>query len=107
MHFIVSLMLPFWYNITIIQVVNFTTSITATAVEEAYIGPSFVLEYRMKTTRKVFCSTSNARAAYFMLNRFANILEQESRSNDVIDTSKRGKSFLVAERLQLCQCLNG
>ena len=103
MHFIVSWMLFFWYNITIIQVVNFTTSITATAVDEAYIGPSFVLEYRMKTTRKVFCSTSKARAAYFMLNRFANILEQESQSNDNIDTSMRVKPFLIAEQLQLCQ----
>jgi hypothetical protein len=45
------------------------TSITATAVLEAYIGPWLVLEYRIKTTRKVFCSTSNARAPFLTLNR--------------------------------------
>ena len=41
----------------------------ATAVLEAYKGPSTVREYRIKMTRKLFCSTSAASAWFLMLNR--------------------------------------
>ena len=61
------------------QVRNFTTSITATAVDDAYIGPSLVLEYRIKMTRKVFCRTSNASAPYLILNRLRNIVAEVER----------------------------
>lgn len=45
------------------HVTNLTTSMQTTAVEAAYMGPCWVRLYLMNNIKKVFCSTSVARAS--------------------------------------------